>query len=312
MKKTIDECEIFVGKSATFVEHALELETQLTSMFECDNMPRDMFRQAERCFLRYGLCGYTVFSDKQHYADVVSLQGRINLYGYGDTGYIIARDGAHNRTGKIGDDILLGWNTDERTPLYSLYRYADLLTEIDVSTRVNVINSRLHKVPVVRNAEQKKAVDKILLNLKEGKSETIVNDISLNDVLKDEAGVSMKIDTISLTEIHDIECVQYLSKLYDDIVSRFWNQFGHNMQSTGKLAQQTTAELEGYESYAMILPYNMLENRRAWVAEINKRFGTNYNYHFSPAWTWALEEKNNIYHSSLNDKQGELKEEGDE
>ena len=122
----------------------------------------------------------------------------------------------------------------------------------------------------------------------------------------------MKIDTISLTEIHDIECVQYLSKLYDDIVSRFWNQFGHNMQSTGKLAQQTTAELEGYESYAMILPYNMLENRRAWVAEINKRFGTNYNYHFSPAWTWALEEKNNIYHSSLNDKQGELKEEGDE
>lgn len=288
--------DIFCGRSDSFIEHAIELETQLASMFECDNMPRDMFRQVERCFMRTGLCGYTILPNGAHYADTLSLQGKINIYGYGEDGYMIARNGLEYKHGKIGEDIILGWNSDERTPLLGLYRYADLLTEIDKSTRVNVINSRLHKIPVARSADQKKIIDKVIANLKNGKSETIINEISLVDALKDEAGVDTTIQTISLTEVHDIECVQYLSKLYDDIISRFWNEYGHNMQSTGKLAQQTTQELEGYESYAMILPYNMLACRKTWVEEINNKFGTNYKYHFSPAWTWALEQKSERYH----------------
>ena len=281
-------------KSEEFIAHFVDMETQLTAMFECDNMPRDIFRQAERCFFRTGMCGYTVFDDGQHYADVTALSGKIDLWGYGTEGYIIARDGMTQKRGTVGKDIVVGWNNDSRCPTFDLFRYADILSEVDKSMKVTVINSRLHKIPVARNAEQKLMINKVIKNLKNGESESIVNDVSLKDFL-DESG-ALKLDTLTLTDPRDIETIQYLSKYYNDTVARWWQLYGHDMQTTAKMAQQNETELQGIESYSMILPQNMLACRQAWADEINRVFGTDYHYHFSPAWTWALEKKGAAMH----------------
>lgn len=282
-------------KERKWLAHVTNLELQTAAMFECDNMTRQMFRQVERCFLRYGMCAYTVFDDGTHYADIAALQGKINEWGFGSEGYIISRNGKLTKRGKVDEDIIIGWNNDELTPCFDLYNFADLLTEIDTSTRVNVINSRLHKMPVAKDEKQRQMITTALKNMKSGESDTVVNALTLND-LAQEVGAMTGIETLSLTEVDDIQNVQYLSKLYDDIIARWWNMYGHDMQSTGKMAQQTTVELAGYESYSMITPENMLKNRVEWIEKVNERFGTNYKYHFSPAWSWALERKNEKYH----------------
>lgn len=293
-----DICGWFDGKDSATVAHTINLESQLMSMFECDGMDDNMFRQIEQCFFRFGECGYTVFDDGQHYADVCTLEGKMDLYGYPCSGYIIARDGHTQKKGKIGETIALGWNTDLRVPNLDLYRYARMLAEIDTSIRVNVINSRLHKIPVASNSEQKHAIDKVIKNIKSGESETILNKVAFKDLIADEND-TLKLDVLSLTDVHDIESVQYLSKLYNDMLARFWQLYGHDMQSSAKMAQQNETELQGIESYSMILPQNMLKCRQKFVEEINKLFGTNYKYHFSPAWTWALENKSAKLHDTL-------------
>lgn len=282
-------------KERKWLAHVTNLELQTAAMFECDNMSRQMFRQVERCFLRYGMCTYTVFDSGLHYADIATLQGEINEWGFGSEGYIITRNGKQTKKGKIDEDIIIGWNNDELTPCFDLYNFADLLTEIDTSTRVNVINARLHKMPVAKDEKQRQMITTALKNMKNGETDTVINALTLND-LAQEVGAMTGIETLSLTEVDDIQNVQYLSKLYDDIIARWWNMYGHDMQSTGKMAQQTTVELAGYESYSMITPENMLKNRVEWIEKVNERFGTNYKYHFSPAWSWAMERKNEKYH----------------
>lgn len=265
------------------------LENQLCSMFVCDNMPNDMSRQVERCLIRYGECGAGLLHDGTLYADVATLGGDIDIYGYGTQGEIITRNGKETIRGKIGTDIVVGWNNSERVPTFDLYRYAGLFRELEQSWRNNVIYSRMHPVPVAKNSKMKQAIDKIIKDNKDAdKTETVINDIPFIDQVN-EKGVS--IDVLTLTDPDGVERLQYLSKAYDDLLRRWWNLYGMDMQSTGKMAQQTTVELEGYKAYSMIQPCDMLKCRQDWARQINERFGTKFNYHFSPAWSWCIQDK---------------------
>lgn len=265
------------------------LENQLCSMFVCDNMSNDMFRQVERCLIRYGECGAGLLQNGTLYADVATLGGDIDIYGYGTQGEIITRNGKETIRGKIGTDIIVGWNNSERVPTFDLYRYAGLFKELEQSWKNNVIYSRMHPVPVAKNSKMKQAIDKIIKDNKDAdKTETVINDIPFIDQVN-EKGVS--IDVLTLTDPDGVERLQYLSKAYDDLLRRWWNLYGMDMQSTGKMAQQTTVELEGYKAYSMIQPCDMLKCRQDWARQINERFGTEFNYHFSPAWSWCIQDK---------------------
>lgn len=265
------------------------LENQLCSMFVCDNMHNDMFRQVERCFIRYGECGAGLLQNGTLYADVATLSGDIDVYGYGTHGEIITRNGKETIRGKIGTDIIIGWNNSERVPTFDLYRYAGLFKELEQSWRNNVIYSRMHPVPVAKNSKMKQTIDKIIKDNKDAdKTETVINDIPFIDQVN-EKGVS--IDVLTLTDPDGVERLQYLSKAYDDLLRRWWNLYGMDMQSTGKMAQQTTVELEGYKAYSLIQPCDMLKCRQDWTHQINERFGTKFNYHFSPAWSWCIQDK---------------------
>ena len=289
------------------------LENQMCSMFVCDNMKHDMFRQVERCFCRYGECGIGKLKNGDLYADVTTLGGDIDIYGFATDGLIRTRNGKEEIRGKVGEDIILGWNNSERVPTFDLYRYAELFTEIEKSWKNNVIYSRIHPVPVAKSAKMKQIIDKIIIDNKESdSSETIVNDISFADEVN---GNGVKLDVLTLTDPDGVERLQYLSKAYDDLLRRWWNEYGMDMQSTGKMAQQTTAELEGYKAYSMITPCDMLQCRQEWAQQVNEKFGTEFDYHFSPAWSWcmsdkdATEEVEDIEHDENIDDKGEVEDE---
>ena len=64
--------------------------------------------------------------------------------------------------------------------------------------------------------------------------------------------------------------------------------YGHAMQTSGKMAQQTTEELQGYNSFSMIIPSNRLEERKKGIEEFNRIFNENVTIAYSEAWDYGL------------------------
>lgn len=189
-------------------------------------------------------------------------------------------------TGRLGTDIIIGYNKESRTPELIDY-YAYMFSEIDKSMLTNVIKARVNPIPVARDEKEKKAINKAIEDGEKG----ITNTIMADNILKEITNETKEIYTVSLTEPEQIERIQYLSKFYDDLLRRFWTQYGHSLSSASKMAQVTTTELEGYETLSMIRPYDMLESRKDLYERCNNVFGTDFQVDFSPAWEHLKETK---------------------
>ena len=50
------------------------------------------------------------------------------------------------------------------------------------------------------------------------------------------------------------------------------------------MAQMTVDEISGYNSYSTIIPLEMYECRKKFIAETNAKFNTDYTVEFSKAW----------------------------
>ena len=72
-------------------------------------------------------------------------------------------------------------------------------------------------------------------------------------------------------------------------MKRFYNIYGHALQTQNKTAQQTTDEIHGMDSTSWIIPLERLECRKKMVEEINDLFGTKMTVDFSPAWKLQFE-----------------------
>ena len=90
-----------------------------------------------------------------------------------------------------------------------------------------------------------------------------------------------------------MDSVQYLSKLHDDILRRKATMYGHALNTTGKLAQQSKDEINDYDSISMIIPEDMLECRRNGVEMINKVFGCNITVDYSLPWRYKMYKQDN-------------------
>ena len=104
-------------------------------------------------------------------------------------------------------------------------------------------------------------------------------------------GKSTPVDVINLTDVNNIDKIQYLSKFHDDLLRRFCTLYGHAMQTSGKMAQQTTEELQGYNSFSMIIPNNRLEERKKGIDDFNRIFNENVEITYSEAWDYGLYSK---------------------
>lgn len=277
-------------KAERIIHYLTLLENQICSMFECRGMDYNLFRQVERCFSRWGICGAGKLKDGTVYADVATLGGNIDVYGYGTDGLLITRNGKEEIKGKVGTDIVVGWNNSERVPNFDILRYADMLSEVDKSIRNNVVWARAHGFPLAKDQNQKTALDKMIKSLSNDDDDvyTVINKESFAETINND---THGIDVMRLTDVRDIDRVQYLSKLHEDLLKRWWSIYGHDMQASGKMAQQTTMELAGYASYSMIMPFDMLKCRQEWALECNRVLGTNWEYDFSPAWGWSIRDQ---------------------
>lgn len=192
-------------------------------------------------------------------------------------------------SGEIGKDIVIGWNNDIRTSELIFDKFASYLAECDRSIHMAIMNSRLTNNPVACDENEKKAIDIVLDTVYEGKPKTIVQSNLLNKFIQDH-GNGNEIRTLKLTDPDYVQNIQYLSNLHDDLLKRICIIYGHSLNGVNKMAQVNSDELKGYETLARVYPLIMLEERKRFINECNRVFGTNWEVHFSDAWKHILSE----------------------
>lgn len=268
------------------------LEQILTSMFEYNNLPKGLDRKyIEHTLIRFGCCAIVKIND-EFFVGVPAIMPPLDNYGIGTEITITTYNGQHQKRGKIGENCALIWNNTEFVGDFIISWYAKMFKEIDVSMEANVFNSRLHPIPVARNSKIKSAIDNIFKSIKgETKNNDTYSILSDTAFAEEINGTASKIDVLNLTDVKDVDKLQYLSKFHDDLLRRFCTLYGHSMQTTGKMAQQTVEEIQGYDSFSMIIPSNRLEERQKGIAEFNRVFGENVTVEYNEAWQDSLFKK---------------------
>lgn len=180
----------------------------------------------------------------------------------------------------IGVDCVIGYNNVTRMPSLFVGSTADMFTEIETSERVALIKSRVSNIPVADDNNKKAAIDEILKQIEDGS----MRSIAYKSLLSDLANGETTLKTISLTNPEDTQLLQYISKYKDDRLRWFMTMYGHSLSSASKLAQVNSDEIEGYKTYSMILPDDMLESRKELIELCNSVLGTQFSVDFSRPW----------------------------
>lgn len=261
-------------------EHWYNLYNVLLSMFEYTGLPETLHPELiETMFITQGTCGVAKINGDL-YTGCGGYCG--NVVNYLPENYKITVQGIAkpNFEGKAGVDIAVGWNNGAIVGDFSLLKFASILTEIDVSERVNVLFSRFLRIPKVKNTKEQKAVEDAVTDILLGNFRAVVSD-NIRELLTDTATSDNFLD---LVDVKEVDKLQYLNQYRDNIIKRFFQMYGQGMQSTAKLAQQTTDELHGNDTVSMILPVQRLHYRKKFVDEINRLFGTSITVDFSECW----------------------------
>lgn len=291
-----------------FFHYYNTIENMLTSMHIYRKLPETLpVREIEHNLIRYGACLIVRFADGTYFAGVPSLRGPINNYGFGEKAICTTKNGKKVYEGyynKEGSNAILIWNNSQYMPDFDIFRYANLFADVDKSINLNVINSRLHPIPVARDSKLKQAIDGIFKNIRKGKKTySVLNDVSFSDIVNNKDNA---IPVLNLTDVTNADKIQYLSKLHDDLVARLGRLYGQNISSNGKMAQQTIKELSGYDTLSAIIPYDRLACRKEAFENFGKFIGLeNVTVKFNHAWEHLLDDCD-VSHETIEREESEV------
>ena len=175
---------------------------------------------------------------------------------------------ANSKSLKQHEEIAVGYNNLLHTPEYDIVRFAKILAETDTSMYCNVMNSRISPILLADNNNQKIALDSAIQNVYSGK----LSSIAFNDIIDKINANSTKENShiLHLTEPKNIEKLQYLSKFHDDLIRRLCNLHGVTMNTTGKMAQLTQAELNEYSQFSGIYIQQQYDLLCEYIDEANR------------------------------------------
>lgn len=181
-------------------------------------------------------------------------------------------------------DILVFFNTQLRNPDIFCEKYAEMLTDIDLSIKNNVHYSRLHPVPVARDKKTKGRIDQCIKDVSEGNTNTILMETSIRDLTESGDGI----DLLNITDVEKSQYIQYLSHLHDSIISRLFFYIGLGTTDNGKQAQITTEELNKNDDASITIAYAWY-NARKEAIEAAREKGHELSFDFSPIWKKRIE-----------------------
>lgn len=192
--------------------------------------------------------------------------------------------------GTEGKDFIYVFNNKTQTPDFQRIKFAELFTQIDTCMGACLKKAMPSNVIGCANDKVRNAVDRTLKSGDNGEPNTLVA-----STYDDEQKLENVIHSFELSDTTLIEKLQFLSKFRDDTLSRVATLYGMALNSTGKMAQQNNIEMQGYNIFSRILPYNMLQTRRFAIERFNKLFDADLRVDFSEPWKAAISvSENNI------------------
>lgn len=273
--------------------HRGVLTEGLSSMFVRRGLPEDFYGYEniiEEILLERG-CGAYIKDEKSGLwcFGACELGGEPDPYGFGTIAIVSLKNGKVYQIDdwRTSDDVVVCFNTPIRIRDLNIPIFSDMLMEIGTSLRSQLKNSRLHPIPQVTDEKSKAAVEEALAAMDRGELRTIFSANVVKQLL--EAGVDARaIETLNLSDPSASDHIQYIAKLRDDVMRWFWNYYGHNPESTGKMAQQSVAEVTTGASIAMILPHARYHARQQEAEQLKKKFGWDVTIEFSEPWQNAF------------------------
>lgn len=249
----------------------------LVQMFEYtfnENDDIDVYK-LEEYLHSYGIAGITEYNGKLIETTAFPA-GELNEHGKADKYNLYFGNGKQCKSEAVnGVDCAIIYNTADKMPNLQLYRFADILSEVDLSQVFNIQRSRLAPVIETCTDSQRIQVDNILTAISKGNWKVISK-----GALAELNGLNSGLNVVNLNPPEAIQYIQYLSEYHNELVRRLYTMYGLNVQGTGKHAQTNDSENHGRDSSALVLPLNMLTCRKNGLKSWEKTKHINCN--FSP------------------------------
>ena len=268
-----------------YFRYLTELFELQIHQFEYDRLPDTIPAEFMELFMLInGTCAIGK-ADKGDdiYCAIGSYNGDYN--GYLPKSYTAAVTGIGEISGDwFGDNktIVVAKNNNMGIPEFDIPFTADVLKQVDISEKMNVIFSRFARIPFVENDKEKAQVESAIKSIIRGDYTAIASRDLADSFEKFIEGAQEKEKFLDLVDVDKINGLQYLNQYRDNVFKRFLCRRGYMVQTTSKLAQQTNAEMHGADSYAFLYPLNQLKTRRKMCDDINNMFGLSVSVSFNP------------------------------
>ena len=271
--------------SENYFRYMTELFNLQIHQFEYEGLPETLPAEfLEMYMLINGTCA---IGKPKGYNDIYCAIGSYNgdYNGYLPKEYTAAVVGLNEISGKwYGDDktVIVAKNNDIGSPEFDIPFTADVLTQVDISEKMNVIFTRFIRLPFVENDKEKAQVESAIKSIIRGDYTAIASRDASDAFEKFIEGAQEKDKFLDLVDVDKINGLQYLNQYRDNVFKRFLCRRGYMVQTTSKLAQQTNAEMHGADSYAFLYPLQQLKQREKMCENINTLFGLKTGVRFNP------------------------------
>lgn len=291
------------------------LRTVEEMMFEYEGLPEeiDAFRLEDFLNLTGGVI-WQEQNGKHYVAPYPARQGEIDQWGYGKVAHSTTLNGV-TLEGVVGETAAVIYNNTARTPQTDLFTTADILTDIDCSSKKNVLFAKIAPLFETANSKQKTALDELITKIIDGEVKTIISeaDTNINAIASGDKNSIKSVDAITAPE--KIQYLQYLSQYFDIRLRRHFMRRGLSLKTSDKQAQVTKDEVHGMDACTWFYPLSKLKAREIGVEMVNKIFGTNISVRFSELWRqeWeAYKIRSNAEDEQEEQEERELMKEGEQ
>ncbi len=271
-----------------YLRHLVTLFSLQCSQFVYEGLPETLPQEFLEYYLALnGTIAVGKVTELGESSDIYLAMGAYNgnYNGYLPEEYTAAVTGLGEISGKwYGENktVVVGKNNLMGAPEFDIPFTAEVLSQVDISEKVNVIFARLNRIPYADNDTEKQGIESAIKAIVEGDVYAVANrnvKSKFDEFLEQSRVEGEKF--LDLVDVDKINGLQYLNQYRDNIMKRFLSRRGYMVQTTSKLAQQTNSEIHGSDSYALLYPLEQLRERKKMVESINSLFGTSITVRFN-------------------------------
>lgn len=250
------------------------------AMFQYDGLPEDISPRFLEIFLCvFGSALFSMHEDKYILCPMPSRTGQLDQYGDGVDFEGITADGI-TKTGRIGQDGIIIYNNQIRTPEIDNNIDSGMFSGIDTSSDINVHLARVAPCFFGQTSVQNKQIEEMLKNVADGQMWSVTSKGTFDGLKVGTEAIQM----FEPTSPERAQYIQYLSEYWDQVQRRHFARRGLAAKTSTKHAQVTTDEVHGLDCVSWYYPLSKLQTRQESIEQINQLYSLQISVRFSDIW----------------------------